>query len=75
MLVVFGLFTAGIWALYGPLKNFDSARSLMKPAGGSGTASEGWPQGPFRTKGRHIVDARGDVVTWAGVNWPMSGMK
>ena len=32
-----------------------------------------WPYGPFSTKGRDIVNARGDVITWAGVNWPMSG--
>ncbi|KAJ2976485.1 hypothetical protein NUW58_g8075 [Xylaria curta] len=32
-----------------------------------------WPYAPFSTKGRDIVNSRGDVVTWAGVNWPMSG--
>ncbi|KAH8887613.1 glycoside hydrolase [Thozetella sp. PMI_491] len=32
-----------------------------------------WPHGPFSTKGRNIVNARGDVLSWAGVNWPMSG--
>ncbi|KAK1995834.1 beta-1,6-galactanase [Colletotrichum falcatum] len=32
-----------------------------------------WPYGPFSTRGRDIVDSRGEVVTWAGVNWPMSG--
>lgn len=31
-----------------------------------------WPHGPFSTKGRDIVDARGEVITWAGVNWPLS---
>lgn len=30
--------------------------------------------GPYRTRGRDIVDGRGEKVTWAGVNWPMSGM-
>jgi len=35
--------------------------------------SSSWPYGPFSTKGRDIVNARGDVITWAGVNWPMSG--
>ncbi|KAH7083200.1 glycoside hydrolase superfamily [Paraphoma chrysanthemicola] len=29
--------------------------------------------GPYSTSGRDIVDARGQKVTWAGVNWPMSG--
>lgn len=31
-----------------------------------------WPYGPLSTKGRDIVNARGEVITWAGVNWPMS---
>jgi hypothetical protein len=30
--------------------------------------------GPYSTSGRDIVDSKGDKVTWAGVNWPMSGM-
>ncbi|KAI8933734.1 hypothetical protein NX059_009450 [Plenodomus lindquistii] len=29
--------------------------------------------GPYSTSGRDIVDSRGEKVTWAGVNWPMSG--
>ncbi|KAI0004801.1 glycoside hydrolase family 5 protein [Xylariaceae sp. FL0662B] len=32
-----------------------------------------WPYGPFKTKGRDIVNSHGEVVKWAGVNWPMSG--
>ncbi|KAJ9132242.1 Endoglucanase [Pleurostoma richardsiae] len=32
-----------------------------------------WPYGPFSTKGSDIVNTRGDAVTWAGVNWPLSG--
>lgn len=32
-----------------------------------------WPYGPFSTRGRDIVNARGEAVTWAGVNWPLSG--
>jgi hypothetical protein len=35
--------------------------------------AQAWPYGPFRTKGRNIVNSRGEVITWAGVNWPMSG--
>jgi hypothetical protein len=35
-------------------------------------ASE-WPYGPFKTQGRDIVNSRGDVVTFAGINWPGSG--
>ncbi|KAI7284942.1 hypothetical protein KC345_g1975 [Hortaea werneckii] len=32
-----------------------------------------WPYGPLSTRGRDIVNTNGDVVTWAGVNWPGSG--
>ena len=32
-----------------------------------------WPYGPFKTQGRDIVNSRGDVLSWAGINWPMSG--
>ena len=41
----------------------------------SDDTSDQWPHGPLSTKGRDIVNSRGDVVTWAGVNWPMSGKK
>lgn len=37
----------------------------------NGTKGE-W-NGPYSTKGRDIVDAKGEKITWAGVNWPMSG--
>lgn len=33
----------------------------------------GWPYGPFSTSGRDIVNSRGDVVTYAGINWPGHG--
>ncbi|KAL3301649.1 glycoside hydrolase family 5 protein [Colletotrichum asianum] len=36
-------------------------------------SSSAWPYGPFSTQGRDIVNSRGEVITWAGVNWPMSG--
>jgi hypothetical protein len=29
-----------------------------------------WPNTPFRTSGRWILDASGNNVTYAGVNWP-----
>ena len=32
-----------------------------------------WPHGPFSTRGRDIVNARGEAITWAGFNWPGSG--
>jgi endoglucanase len=30
-------------------------------------------KGPYSTQGRDIVNSEGQKVTWAGVNWPMSG--
>lgn len=38
----------------------------------SAANSSVWPYGPFSTKGRDIIDSRGEVITWAGVNWPLS---
>ncbi|KAJ5390925.1 glycoside hydrolase family 5 protein [Penicillium cataractarum] len=35
-----------------------------------GDQKASWPYGPFSTKGRDIVNSRGDVIQWAGVNWP-----
>ncbi|KAK6210672.1 hypothetical protein LQW54_006021 [Pestalotiopsis sp. IQ-011] len=35
--------------------------------------SSAWPYGPFSTQGRDIINSKGEAVTWAGVNWPMSG--
>lgn len=32
--------------------------------------SDSWPYGPFSTKGRDIVNTRGEIIQWAGVNWP-----
>lgn len=34
------------------------------------TARASWPNGPFTTNGRWVVDASGLAVTYAGVNWP-----
>lgn len=42
---------------------------LVKPRADDSSV---WPYGPFSTQGRDIVNARGEVITWAGVNWPMS---
>ncbi|KAF7194923.1 Glycosyl hydrolase 5 family protein [Pseudocercospora fuligena] len=36
-------------------------------------SSSAWPYGPFSTKGRDIINSKGEAVTWAGVNWPGSG--
>jgi len=32
-----------------------------------------WPYGPLHTRGRDIVNSRGEIITLAGVNWPLSG--
>ncbi|KAK0624215.1 beta-1,6-galactanase [Immersiella caudata] len=32
-----------------------------------------WPYGPLRTRGRNIVNSRGENITFAGVSWPLSG--
>lgn len=45
-----------------------SHRNIQPRAGNSSA----WPYGPFNTKGRDIVNARGDVISWAGVNWPLN---
>ncbi|KAH9908204.1 glycoside hydrolase family 5 protein [Xylariomycetidae sp. FL2044] len=37
------------------------------------STTDEWPYAPFKTQGRDVVNNRGEVVTWAGVNWPMSG--
>jgi hypothetical protein len=37
------------------------------------SSTNGWPYAPFKTQGRDVVDSNGNAVTWAGVNWPMSG--
>lgn len=34
--------------------------------------SHSWPYAPFSTSGRNIVNARNDVLHWAGVNWPLN---
>jgi hypothetical protein len=36
-------------------------------------ATSTWPYGPLRTRGRDIVNSRGEVITLAGVSWPLSG--
>uniref|UniRef100_A0A8H7K450 Glycoside hydrolase family 5 domain-containing protein n=1 Tax=Bionectria ochroleuca TaxID=29856 RepID=A0A8H7K450_BIOOC len=39
----------------------------------NGNCPRDWPYAPFKTEGRDIVNAKGDKVKFAGVNWPMSG--
>lgn len=57
----------------------DSVSSLDAPGVPSlytrpaSNVSSSWPHGPFNTRGRDVIDANGQTVTWAGVNWPGSG--
>lgn len=46
-------------------------KSLLSLAGLFGfTTAASWPNGPFTTSGSSIIDASGNVVTYAGANWP-----
>ena len=38
-----------------------------------GNAAAAWPNGPFKTSGRWIVNSNGDHVKLAGANWPGHG--
>ncbi|GJC97511.1 beta1,6-galactanase [Colletotrichum higginsianum] len=52
---------------------YAASRRVVSRQEGNQTAGGAWPYGPFSTRGRDILNSRGEVVTWAGVNWPMSG--
>ncbi|KAI7777852.1 beta-galactanase [Diaporthe eres] len=46
-------------------------KSLSALAGLLGlAAAQSWPNTPFTASGRDILDASGNVVTFAGANWP-----
>ncbi|KAH8777640.1 glycoside hydrolase superfamily [Diaporthe sp. PMI_573] len=46
-------------------------KSLSALAGLIGLAvAQSWPNTPFTSSGRDILDASGNVVTFAGANWP-----
>lgn len=46
-------------------------KSLSALAGLMGlAAAQSWPNTPFTASGRDILDASGNVVTFAGANWP-----
>lgn len=51
----------------GPKRATDD-RHLEQRTGNSSV----WPYGPFTTKGRDLVNTRGEAITWAGINWPLS---
>lgn len=46
-------------------------KSALSAAGLFGLATAAsWPNGPLTTSGSSIIDASGNVVTYAGANWP-----
>lgn len=49
---------------------FPKITSLLLLLPLSTVTSAAWPNGPFTTSGRFIIDASGNHVTYAGVNWP-----
>ncbi|KAI1341891.1 glycoside hydrolase family 5 protein [Xylariaceae sp. FL0016] len=61
-------------ARFTPLLERPGGPQLQKRLGARAENTTGqWPYAPFKTQGRDVVDSRGEVVTWAGVNWPLSG--
>jgi len=44
--------------------------SIATTAHGRAYGTKAWPNGPFTTSGRDILDASGKNVTMAGANWP-----
>ncbi|KAK2020962.1 beta-1,6-galactanase [Colletotrichum zoysiae] len=53
------------------MPRYTSRKAITRQEGNQ--TGSAWPYGPFSTRGRDIVNSRGEMVTWAGVNWPMSG--
>ncbi|KAK8076501.1 family 5 glycoside hydrolase [Apiospora phragmitis] len=47
-----------------------AAPTAVAGAAASAASSSPWPNGPFVTSDRWMTDASGNVVTYAGVNWP-----
>lgn len=64
------LATASAQYLRVPHSRWSTSENHVEPRTSNSSV---WPYGPFSTKGRDIVNARGEAVTWAGVNWPLSG--
>ncbi|KAF2711032.1 glycoside hydrolase family 5 protein, partial [Pleomassaria siparia CBS 279.74] len=63
-------FVIAVSAIYTPESAEDPHfRDVLRKRAENGTSFNG----PYSTKGRDIVDSRGQKITWAGVNWPMSG--
>lgn len=50
------------------------AASRPQPRQTAPSGRSSWPYGPFSTRGRDIVNSRGEVMQFAGLNWPMSGI-
>lgn len=43
---------------------------LLGRPSAAAAAAAAWPNAPFTTSGRDMLDASGNVVTYAGANWP-----
>ncbi|KAH7396419.1 glycoside hydrolase superfamily [Pyrenochaeta sp. MPI-SDFR-AT-0127] len=70
ILITLAAANAAAWAAYVPESASDGHfRYNLRRRVENGTSFHG----PYSTRGRDIVDSRGEKVTWAGVNWPMSG--
>ncbi|KAI0171742.1 glycoside hydrolase family 5 protein [Hypoxylon sp. FL1284] len=72
--LLFATFACASWLPEAPglPKNFEPRWQRRIDLRQTNSTSE-WPYGPLRTQGRDIVNSRNETVTWAGVNWPMSG--
>jgi len=64
---------SGAVALAGYLPEVPSVASFQYNARRQAINGTSSFNGPYSTRGRDIVDSKGEKVTWAGVNWPMSG--
>ncbi|CAE7208369.1 hypothetical protein P3342_011069 [Pyrenophora teres f. teres] len=64
---------SGAVALAGYLPEVPSVASFQYNARRHATNGTSSFNGPYSTRGRDIVNRKGEKITWAGVNWPMSG--
>ncbi|KAL2126009.1 hypothetical protein VTI74DRAFT_1959 [Chaetomium olivicolor] len=52
------------------LSSLNTATANAIPAPNQPSTRATWPNGPFTTSGRYILDGSGHNITYAGVNWP-----
>lgn len=55
------------------MKHFASPFVAFGCLFGNVIASGSWPNGPFKTSGRWIINSNDEVVNLAGANWPGHG--